>query len=96
MPDGPIYLSNGKNTAEPHCPSCGRKNDGFTAASHRDGAVLPEDGDASICAYCGVLCVFTADGGLRFPTVDETAKIMQDPRIRAILARSPILPPHAP
>lgn len=89
----PVYLASDRNPAAPNCPVCGRLNDGFTEISKTKRPPKPKAGDASLCAYCGALCVFTADGGLRLPTVDESAKMMQDPMIRLLLSNLPVLPP---
>ena len=45
----------------------------------------PKPGDASVCLYCAALCVFTADGGLRIPTEEETASMLADPFVIKIL-----------
>jgi hypothetical protein len=84
-----MSMNSGKNPTAPRCPSCGRLTDGYTEAKLDAKAALPKAGDASICAYCGALAVFTENIGLRLPTVDETASMMQDRTIRLLLKNFP-------
>ena len=41
-------------------------------------ASRPDEGDYSLCIYCGGGLVFDADGGLRAPTVVEAAEMQAD------------------
>ncbi len=87
------YLTSGQNSAAPNCPVCGRLNDGFTHIGEKPDRTPPAAGDASLCGYCGALAVFEAGGGLRLPTVEETAEMLSDPRIKLLLSGLPYLPP---
>ena len=40
----------------PHCPTCEKKMDGFTAM---EKGTRPSAGDFSVCAYCGEIIIFT-------------------------------------
>ena len=59
------------------CPGCGRKLDAATEMGER-GA--PSAGDVSVCAYCGMLLVFTDAVTVRemrpaeFDTLSQTNK----------------------
>lgn len=69
------------------CPSCGKVND--AQSSPDDEEAVPEDGNLSMCLYCGDLSIFvTTDGvmGLRAPTLAEYEELMEDPEIRRMLA----------
>jgi hypothetical protein len=60
------------------CLGCGKKVD---AATLPDGGVGPDEGDVTICFYCGHLMAFTADRKLRDLTSDEMHDVAGDPLI---------------
>jgi hypothetical protein len=59
------------------CPHCGQLITGWGSAVGE----RPSAGDASICAYCGVLAVYTDTLALRLPTSDELTELLADPDI---------------
>lgn len=65
------------------CPGCGERLDANMAID--GGDTTPVAGDPSICAYCGTIATFQADGSLRRPTPDELRDFMQDMQIRQIV-----------
>jgi len=70
------------------CPSCGGESD---CATGPDGAT-PEDGDISLCMYCGAVRAFMMNGhellGYRVLTEDEIATLPADARLSVMRARS--------
>lgn len=75
------------------CPECYAMNDGTTDVEGSDAK--PEDGDLSICAYCGsvsILVITDKDSYMRTPLPHERKEIDKNPRIKeareAILALS--------
>lgn len=61
------------------CPYCGTRLDG---AFNTGDDAAPTKGDVTICAYCAGLCVFDGEPlALRFPTDDEAADMVRDPRV---------------
>lgn len=70
------------------CPECNSKNDGYTNVSGTESA--PDDGDVSICAYCGTISWFrvspTGTIKLERASEAETKMLMEDPYIRRALA----------
>ena len=61
---------------EDSCPSCAHPLD--MAADFFTDAV-PEEGDISICAGCGIILMFGARRRLRLPTEDELIEMRKQP-----------------
>jgi len=59
-----------------HCLACGKDLDG---AMNVDDTRGPQEGDVSICIYCGTLSVFTKDIDLRPMTFEEEYEVMSGP-----------------
>jgi len=69
------------------CPECDSKNDGYTGVS--DSTAVPEDGDISICAYCGTISKFAIANDvvkLERASDEEMKHLMENPDIRRALA----------
>jgi len=66
------------------CPECGNKNDSGLGIEHE--ALIPREGDASICIVCGHVMIFKADGALREPSEDELIEIMRSKTVREMMA----------
>jgi hypothetical protein len=50
------------------------------------GEKVPEDGDVSICGYCGFAAIFDNDGlTLRFASIEEQDKIVKMPEVKIVL-----------
>jgi len=91
-PPNPLFVTEGGlNPSAPHCPSCGKVNDGYTGISHTELNMKPDEGSLSICAYCGTISIFRADWSLRAPTKDELAEAMADPLVRKLVRQMPIM-----
>lgn len=60
------------------CPGCGAMLD---AHANTTGNERPEAGDATVCAYCRCVLVFT-DNGLRYPEKAELVEFMRDPAVK--------------
>lgn len=54
------------------CTACGKQLD---AVSHVKGDAIPDEGDISLCLYCGHIMVFGQDLILREPTTAECSEI---------------------
>ena len=58
----------------PRCPACKERLDG---ASGLDGALVPKDGDLSVCIYCAAGLAYVVDNtgsySLRAVTSDEAS-----------------------
>jgi DNA-directed RNA polymerase subunit RPC12/RpoP len=71
------------------CYRCGKELDAASDTVQQGN--VPEEGDYSMCLYCGALAVFeNSETGLvlRRPTYEEFKEIAQDPDVRkAIQAR---------
>ena len=68
------------------CLWCDRPLDAATDIEQEGN--VPEEGDLSICLYCGNLAIYTAgEAGLvlRHPTVPERAEALADPQVRSAL-----------
>lgn len=69
------------------CPNCHKVLDGATGVD--DGGVnddlMPDPGDATVCLYCGHLCIYGNDLRLRHPTSGEMSEIAGDPKMVAIV-----------
>lgn len=76
-------LGRKRRTAPQLCLECGEL---VTAASGVFADMTPTEGDATLCAYCGCLMIFTADGKLRRPTVIESAALAIDAHVMAAQA----------
>lgn len=64
------------------CPACGKVLDAATSVG--DIVHVPEDGDASVCAYCGNLMAFNKDGTLRPMTDAEFKEASTNKHVLAI------------
>lgn len=62
----------GKGNDVATCPNCGAGADGYTCstAGGTPATAVPSEGDAALCAYCGVLNIYRADQTLR-PATDK-------------------------
>ncbi len=68
------------------CPACGRTNNRSSAVEGVD-PTPPEPGDVSICIGCGSIGIYTADLGMRAPTMVEVSELMRMPQVvRAVRA----------
>lgn len=78
--------------SEAACLNCGELNDRATQlVKEQESAAGPKAGDVSICAYCGHVAIFKADGSLRELTADEAAQAARDPivaRLRASMKKA--------
>ncbi len=69
------------------CPVCKSPNEGHTEVSGGDDT--PEDGDLSICAYCGTLAKYTnveTKARLEELTPQETKEALEIPSVRKALS----------
>jgi hypothetical protein len=70
------------------CPGCGTRLDAHL--STQPGCAAPAPDDATVCAYCSTVAIYTTTGGqlaLRRPTDAELDELLADPEItRAIHA----------
>lgn len=55
-------MKSGQLDTRPHCPTCKKMLDGFTAVDHEQN---PQPGDVTICAYCNEVLQFTDDMGMK-------------------------------
>jgi hypothetical protein len=63
------------------CPYCGKATDADAPAPGTDENVgAPGPGDVSVCFYCAGISIFT-ETGLRKPTEDERAELLDDPDV---------------
>ncbi len=83
-----VVVAEHDNPEGQRCPVCGGLNEAATGMTGMEG---PREGDASICLYCGALCVFNADGTIRQTTEEETARMLADPMVARILDTIPRL-----
>lgn len=60
------------------CPHCGYLLDASTDAY---GDETPRAGDASMCAACGKMSIFTNGMGMRLPTPDEQMQLDASPEV---------------
>lgn len=67
------------------CPHCQGEVDSHTGVANPDTDV-PEEGDASLCLYCGLPSIFTKDMMLRLPTEEERVQMMADENVIATMA----------
>lgn len=71
----------------PRCPQCAVKVDGWTSPA---GGRAPDDGDLTVCAYCGAVARFTLTpiGLLLRPlTVAERSEVAADDELSEKLQR---------
>lgn len=69
------------------CPECKSPNDGHSSVTNDD--TQPEDGDLSICLYCGTPSLYVVTNGkttVRGLTAKETAEIMDLPEVKKAYA----------
>lgn len=59
------------------CPACRQLLDGHMGVGTRR---RPRPGDATVCAYCATVAVFT-DTGLRLPAHDELERLLTRPSV---------------
>jgi hypothetical protein len=64
-----------------HCLGCGRRIDLASTGKGRE----PRAGDLTVCYECGHLMRFDENCKLRDLSVDETLRVMRDPKIRRLL-----------
>lgn len=70
-----------------NCPVCLSPNDGHQAVDGTDDT--PDDGDISMCVYCGTLSRYRMLGDkakLELIPRDELVELMKDPDIQKALA----------
>ena len=80
MPAKPVFRVTASS-----CPECGALVDACTNATGDSG---PEVDDLTICAYCGVICLFKADFSLRIATPTELLEIdRNNPEAFALILR---------
>lgn len=70
-----------KVLSKPRCPACQTTLDGATSV---EVDAKPESGDCSVCAYCGLILVFTEDLQLRQMTATEYEALT--PRMQTLMA----------
>lgn len=66
----------------PSCPVCARTLDGFTCAE--GDVATPDDGDVTVCIYCGVVLVVQRIVGVtafRQATDEELVEFLDTPEI---------------
>lgn len=66
------------------CWWCGHPNDAATVLEG-EGGPAPKDGDCLICLNCAEPGVFTKDGQVREPTIDESIAFGKDERVQKML-----------
>ncbi len=69
-------MRTGQLEVQPHCPTCKKLLDGFTAIDHDK---KPKAGDVTICAYCNEVLQFTDDMSLKLasPGVIEECGLLE-------------------
>ncbi len=60
------------------CPTCGKGLDRHLATRASSGP--PRPGDYTLCAYCGVLLLFTEDMGVRLATGKDEERVTNEDR----------------
>lgn len=65
-------------TSDAHCPNCKAL---INAAVTVDGASVPQDGDLTVCLYCGHICAYDENQQLRDLTDQEAYDAAGDPDI---------------
>lgn len=71
-----------------NCRSCEIELDGHADTEGTDAS--PEEGDLSMCIYCGALGFYTVTGGvlgIREPSAEEHRSLIRDPYVRSILMK---------
>jgi hypothetical protein len=61
----------GRLKTQPHCPSCDKTLDGFSA-QHKE---IPKPGDLTVCVYCSEILEFTAEMELQSASAETIADI---------------------
>jgi len=70
------------------CLSCDTELDGHAETGGSD--LTPEEGDLSMCIYCGALAYYTmTDGvlGLRHPTGEEHRELIRNSEVQQMLRK---------
>lgn len=69
----------------PTCVACGHSVEAATMLG--SGGDLPNDGDVSVCLYCGHVAIFTGQGvEIREPTDEEREYIESNAEVQAAVA----------
>lgn len=68
-----------------HCPACGAN---LTGAFNSEDDEGPKAGDASLCAECRALLVYSGSpvDSLRYPTPNEERKLLADENVQRAIA----------
>jgi hypothetical protein len=69
-----------------HCPECGYRMDGATAADQENA--MPAPGDVSVCLNCGQLLTFEDAMTLRKPKREEIGELMRNRNNWAIIEKA--------
>ncbi len=69
------------------CPGCGNANDGATGII---GMGSPEPGDVTVCAYCGMVLVFTDTLRTRILSNEEWAGLPDAQKLAITAARKAV------
>jgi hypothetical protein len=77
-----VFLGPDRRMQQSPCPQCGHRLDGITpAALNRLPAPFPDEGDFSVCMYCGSVLRFESNGKLHKATPDDLAELINnDPK----------------
>lgn len=85
----------GRLLVPPVCPGCDARIDGFTFPGTAPGTQQdtprarrgPAAGDMTVCSYCRIVLVFTADLQLRLPTQADLDELDAEDRRKIAWAR---------
>jgi len=67
-----------------HCLNCKKELDACSVINEDGSAEVPDDGDITICIYCGHVMAFDKHAKLRQITDREMHAVAGDPRLVAI------------
>ena len=69
-------MKSGQLDTRPHCPTCKKLLDGFTAVDHEH---KPSAGDVTICVYCNEVLQFANDMSMKLasPEVIEECGLLE-------------------
>lgn len=70
------------------CPYCGKAINMATNTENERG---PEEGDLSVCGWCGGLLIFNEDLSIRKLTIEEIANLGDNERIMLVRIRTEVL-----
>lgn len=72
---------------ESRCPQCNYKLDGSMHV-HGGKSAMPEEGDFSVCVYCGQVLVYQSDLKLRKITREKISELMADSKSWATIEKA--------